>query len=115
MVELSLCKLQALKMLYKVKAEQHPLWIYYVEKVIDLEQEIFVFKSNGTLLNATFLEKGEHYFLHLCSPNYIFQSRIDENGILVVNRFDSSPNWKIYLWGKELVAISRKNRLEPQT
>ena len=103
-------------MLYKAETKGHPFWIYFVKKVIDLEQEIFVFKNKNTLLDGIFLDEGEHFFLHLCNPNYIFQYRIDENGTLIVNRFDGSPNWKVYLWGKELVAISKNNSwLKPQT
>lgn len=102
-------------MLYKAIANKCPFWIYYVDKVLDLDQEVYVFKRserNINFPNGLFLETGEYYFLYIHSPKYIFQYSIEENKKIGVNRFDSTTNWKIYLWGKDLIGISNRYKFE---
>lgn len=96
-------------MLYRANASEFPFWVYYVEKVIDHGQEIFLFKRNAGMPFGVFLNKDEHYFLYLCNPQRIFDSK-NENGIIVVDRYVSEANWKIYLWKTELIGLSSKNK-----
>ena len=97
-------------MLYVAKVDNYGFWVYYVDKVIDLDQEIFVFKRTPVEIEGKYIQNGEHYFLHICTPEKVFESRKDDVNNILVNRFVSLANWKIYLWGKELVGISSKNK-----
>lgn len=96
-------------MLYRANASEFPFWVYYVKMITDpdVEQEVFVFRRNEGKPFGLYLNQNEHYFLYIYNPSRIFDT-ITEDGKVYIDRYNSQPNWKIYLWGKDLVALSSK-------
>jgi len=93
--------------MYLLHKNVNPIWVYSVKKILDSNQELYVFLYARDKVIKAELVLEDNFFLFLEKANYIYYFA---NGTIDQNLKES--NFKIYLWENKIVAIHNRHILK---